>query len=99
MGRARSMAAVGRMTARLAGGILADRFGPRPVFVVLGCVALAAPLFAAELPTTPEADVQRRPRVSLRQIPSGICAPAGREHCSDRPLKLRRIRFDIARGR
>jgi MFS family permease len=64
MGRARSIVAVGPMTALLAGGILAHLFGPRPVFVLLGCIALAAPFFAMQLPTTPETVVQQGPRIA-----------------------------------
>jgi MFS family permease len=60
MGRARSIVAVGPMAGLLAGGITADLWGPRVVFLALGCMALAAPYFAMQLPTTPEPVVQQR---------------------------------------
>jgi MFS family permease len=60
MGRARSIVAVGPMVGLLAGGITADLWGPRVVFLALGCVALAAPFFAMQLPATPEPVIQQR---------------------------------------
>jgi len=62
MGKARSIVAIGPMLGLLAGGILADLFGPRLVFALLAAVALIAPFFAAQLPSTPEPMVQQRPR-------------------------------------
>jgi hypothetical protein len=59
MGRARSIVAVGPMAGLLPGGIAADLWGPRVVFLALGCIALAAPYFAMQLPTTPEPVVQQ----------------------------------------
>jgi MFS family permease len=64
MGRARSIVAVGPMAGLLAGGIMADLCGPRPVFLALGLIALAAPMFALRLPTMPEPILQQRPRLS-----------------------------------
>jgi MFS family permease len=61
MGRARSLVAVGPMAGLLAGGIAADLWGPRVVFLALGCIALAAPFFAIQLPSTPEPVVNERP--------------------------------------
>jgi hypothetical protein len=46
MGRVRSVVAIGPMLGLLAGGILADLFGPRLVFLALGSIALVAPYFA-----------------------------------------------------
>lgn len=54
MGRARSIVAIGPMAGLLAGGIMAELWGPRSVFLMLSAIALAAPLFARQLPTTPE---------------------------------------------
>jgi predicted MFS family arabinose efflux permease len=62
MGRARSIVAVGPMAGLLAGGIMADVWGPRPVFLMLSLIALAAPLFALQLPTTPEPILRQQPR-------------------------------------
>jgi MFS family permease len=64
MGRARSIVAVGPMGGLLAGGIMADLCGPRPVFLALGLIALAAPIFALRLPTMPEPILLQRPRLS-----------------------------------
>jgi len=64
MGRARAIVAIGPMLGLLAGGILADLFGPRLVFALLAAVALIAPFFAAQLPATPEPIVQQRPRLA-----------------------------------
>jgi MFS family permease len=64
MGRARSIVAVGPMAGLLAGGLAADLWGPRVVFLALGCIALAAPFFALQLPTTPEPVVHQRPRLT-----------------------------------
>jgi predicted MFS family arabinose efflux permease len=64
MGRARAIVAVGPMLALLAAGILADLLGPRAVFFLLGSVALLAPLFAQQLPTTPERSLETRPPLS-----------------------------------
>jgi MFS family permease len=61
MGRTRAIVAVGPMAGLLAAGITADLWGPRVVFLALGCIALAAPYFAMKLPTTPEPVVQQRP--------------------------------------
>jgi len=55
MGRARSIVAIGPMLGLLAGGVLAEVFGPRLVFLALGGLALIAPWFAWRLPTAPEA--------------------------------------------
>ena len=63
-GRARSIVAVGPMIGLLAGAMLAERYGPRPVFVVLGLLAAAAPWFAARLPREPEPFEQGRPRLT-----------------------------------
>lgn len=64
IGRARSIVAVGPMAGLLAGGIMADLFGPRLVFMALGILALAAPFFALRLPTMPEPIVQQGPRLT-----------------------------------
>jgi MFS family permease len=64
MGRARAIVAIGPMLGLLVGGILADLFGPRLVFALLAAVALIAPFFAAQLPSTPEPIVQHRPRLA-----------------------------------
>jgi MFS family permease len=64
MGRARSIVAIGPMAGLLAGGITAELLGPRIVFFALGCVALAAPIFAMRLPTTPEVVLQDRPHLA-----------------------------------
>jgi predicted MFS family arabinose efflux permease len=64
MGRARAIVAVGPMLALFAAGILADLLGPRAVFYLLGSVALLAPLFAQQLPTTPERSRESRPPLS-----------------------------------
>jgi predicted MFS family arabinose efflux permease len=64
MGRARSIVAVGPMAGLLAGGVMADLLGPRPVFLALAVVSLAAPIFALQLPSTPETVQRRGPRVS-----------------------------------
>ena len=64
MGRARAIVAVGPMLALFAAGILADLLGPRAVFYLLGSVALLAPLFAQQLPTTPERCLETRPPLS-----------------------------------
>jgi MFS transporter, DHA1 family, inner membrane transport protein len=64
MGRARSIVAVGPMAALLVGGITAELWGPRVVFLVLGCIALSAPFFALQLPTTQEPVVQQRPSLA-----------------------------------
>ncbi len=63
MGRARSIVAVGPMAGLLAGGILADLYGPRAVFLALAGVALVAPFFAAQLPSTREPIVERGGRL------------------------------------
>src|SRR5262245_36782330 len=62
MGRARSIVAVGPMAGLLAGGIVAELWGPRPVFLALAVIALAAFMFAVQLPTEPEPVHQQRPR-------------------------------------
>lgn len=64
MGRVRAIVAVGPMAALLAAGITADLWGPRVMFLALGCVALAAPFFAMQLPTTQEPIAQQRPRLT-----------------------------------
>jgi len=63
MGRARSIVAIGPMAGLLAGGILADLYGPRAVFLALAGVALVAPFFAAKLPSTREPIVERGARL------------------------------------
>jgi MFS family permease len=62
MGRARSIVAIGPMLGLLAGGILAELFGPRLVFLALASLALIAPFFAWQLPSTPEPIVVQRGR-------------------------------------
>jgi len=62
MGRARSIVAIGPMLGLLAGGVLAEVFGPRLVFLALGGLALIAPWFAWRLPTAPEAMLAQRAR-------------------------------------
>jgi MFS family permease len=62
MGRARSIVAIGPMAGLLAGGIVAELWGPRPVFLGLAVIALVALIFAAQLPTAPEPVHQQRPR-------------------------------------
>lgn len=62
MGRARSIVAIGPMAALLGGGLLADLYGPRLVFLVLGGMALFAPFFALQLPSTPEPIVAQQAR-------------------------------------
>jgi MFS family permease len=64
MGRARSIVAIGPMLGLIAGGILADLFGPRLVFLALGSIALIAPFFAWQLPSTPEPIVAPRAQFS-----------------------------------
>ena len=64
MGRARSIVAIGPMLGLIAGGILADLFEPRLVFLALGGIALIAPVFAWRLPSTPELIVAPRARFS-----------------------------------
>jgi MFS family permease len=54
-GKARALVAVGPMVALMGGAIVAELWGPRIVFLLLGLAALAAPLFAARLPHGPEA--------------------------------------------
>src|SRR5262245_16086602 len=49
MGRARSIVAIGPMAGLLVGGIAADLWGPRVVFLALGCIALLAPFLALKL--------------------------------------------------
>lgn len=61
MGRVRAIVSAGPMAALLVGGMAADLWGPRVVFLALGCIALSAPLFALQLPTAPEPVVQHRP--------------------------------------
>lgn len=63
-GRARSIVAAGPMVGLMAGAIIAERWGPRPVFVALGCLAALAPLFALQVPSTPEPYERGRPRFS-----------------------------------
>lgn len=64
-GRARSIVAVGPMLSLVVGALLAETVGPRVVFVVLGLVALAAPIFAARLPDTTQVINRRGPRISM----------------------------------
>lgn len=64
VGRTRAIVAVGPMLGLLGGGITADLYGPRPVFLLLGLLALAAPIFALKLPSTPERIVQQRPHLA-----------------------------------
>jgi len=64
-GRARSIVAVGPMLSLIAGAALAETLGPRPVFIVLALVALAAPVFAARLPQTTEAYHRAPARLSM----------------------------------
>ncbi len=63
-GRARSIVAVGPMVGLMAGAVIAEQFGPRPVFLVLGCLAALAPIFALQLPSLPEPFMRGRPRFS-----------------------------------
>jgi MFS transporter, DHA1 family, inner membrane transport protein len=51
------------MAGMLAGRILADLYGPRAVFLALAGVALVAPFFAAQLPSTREPIVERGARL------------------------------------
>jgi HAD superfamily hydrolase (TIGR01549 family) len=62
MGRARSIVAVGPMAGLLVGGIVAELWGPRPVFMALAVIALTALMFAAQLPTAADPVHQQRPR-------------------------------------
>ena len=64
MGRARSIIAVGPMVSLLGGAVVADLYGPRPVFLVLTLIAMVAPIFAMRLPTVREPIRRSRPRVS-----------------------------------
>ncbi|MES2183807.1 MAG: MFS transporter [Pseudomonadota bacterium] len=66
-GRSRAFIAVGPMVALVAGGLLAQVAGPRPIFWILAVVALAGLLAARRLPAThhappPEARAGRRIR-------------------------------------
>lgn len=63
-GRARSIVAVGPMVGLMAGAVIAERFGPRPVFFALGCLAALAPLAALQLPSLPEPFERGRPSFS-----------------------------------
>ena len=54
-GKARALVAIGPMVALMGGALIAELWGPRIVFLLLGLAALAAPLFAARLPHGPEA--------------------------------------------
>jgi MFS family permease len=64
-GRARSLVAIGPMLSLVAGALLAENLGPRVVFVVLALAALAAPVFAARLPDTPQVMHRSGPRISM----------------------------------
>lgn len=64
-GRARSIVAVGPMVGLLAGAALAEVVGPRPVFLVLGVIALLAIPAALRLPDEPEGTVSPGPRFAL----------------------------------
>ncbi len=61
-GRARSIVAVGPMLGLLGGAIVADMYGPRVVFLILGVAACIAPLFTLRLPSVPEAFHPQGPR-------------------------------------
>ncbi len=61
-GRARAIVAVGPMVGLMGGAFVAEAFGPRVVFLILGVAAIAAPLIALGLPRTPEAFRPSGPR-------------------------------------
>ncbi|HMN79158.1 MAG TPA: MFS transporter [Burkholderiaceae bacterium] len=63
-GRARAIVAVGPMAALLAGALIAERFGPRPVFAVLALVGVGALAFARRLPAQPEGWHAAGPRIA-----------------------------------
>ena len=62
MGWSRSIIAAGPMIALVAGAIIAEIYGPRIVFILLGFVALAALVFAVKLPSGPEPVMPSGPR-------------------------------------
>ncbi len=64
-GWARSIVAVGPMIGLMGGAIVAELYGPRVVFMLLGIAALAAPLFAMRLPHEPEAFKVSAPRLGM----------------------------------
>lgn len=63
-GRARSIVAAGPMVALLAGAMLSEMYGPRPVFLMLGMLALVAPAFAWRVPRAPDGYTPTRPRIT-----------------------------------
>ncbi len=61
-GRARSIVAVGPMVGLIGGAVLAEFYGPRAVFFVLGAIAPLALIFSLRLPSAPQAMRANGPR-------------------------------------
>ncbi|MGI9426067.1 MAG: MFS transporter [Hyphomicrobiaceae bacterium] len=61
-GWSRSIIATGPTVGLIAGALIAEFYGPRTVFMLLGIPALAAIVFANRLPTTPEHILAAGPR-------------------------------------
>lgn len=66
-GRARSIVAAGPMIGLVGGAVIAELWGPRTVFLLLGLIALAGPLIALRLPSTREGYVARQVRIAWPQ--------------------------------
>lgn len=64
-GGTRSIVAVGPMLGLLAGAALAEFAGPRPVFLILGLIALIAIPLARRVPEEPEGHTAPAPRFAL----------------------------------
>jgi len=95
LGRARSIVAVGPMAGLLVGGIVAELWGTRPVFMALAVIALTALMFAAQFADSagagsPAAPAIRRARcLQYLVVLHGVCAR--------RPLRVRS--FPLGGGR
>jgi MFS family permease len=63
-GRARSIVAIGPMVGLFGGAIISEFYGPRVVFMILGCIALLGPIFALRVPTTRDGYYAEGPRFS-----------------------------------